>query len=65
MRQARSEAPTKNGLAALAPAHEQRSDSSVSLLERGGSTFSVESDHLPERRRSFQVLFPNRHVCCR
>lgn len=45
----------KNGLAAPLAAPETRSDS-VSLLERGGSTFSVESgDGAPERRRSFQV----------
>ena len=45
----------KNGLAAPLAASEGRSDS-VSLLERGGSTFSVESgDGAPERRRSFQV----------
>ncbi|KAK9832644.1 hypothetical protein WJX81_006641 [Elliptochloris bilobata] len=47
-------APAKSGLAALAGTSETRSDS-VSLLERGGSTFSVESgDVVPERRRSFQ-----------
>ena len=45
----------KNGLAAALAASEGRSDS-VSLLERGGSTFSVESgDGAPERRCSFQV----------
>ena len=45
----------KNGLAAPLSASEGRSDS-VSLLERGGSTFSVESgDGVPEPRRSFQV----------
>ena len=45
----------KNGLAAPLAASEGRSDS-VSLLERGGSTFSVESgDGVPELRRSFQV----------
>ena len=45
----------KNGLAAPLAASEARSDS-VSLLERGGSTFSVESgDGAPEQRRSFQV----------
>ena len=53
--QGKDAAAAKNGLAALSAPSESRSDS-VSLLERGGSTFSVESgDGAPEQRRSFQV----------
>jgi len=56
--QAGSPGLAKHGLGAL----EARADS-VSLLERGGSAFSVESDFLPEQRRSglqargFHLLF--------
>jgi len=45
--QAGSPGLAKHGPGAL----EARADS-VSLLERGGSAFSVESDFLPEQRRS-------------